>query len=94
MFHLKGGLILALYPRSELAKDARHTMGVQSPTEFSLGYLAASKDEVDQILVQAKTAGPRSPILVMIGHGASIRDILRTLTATYGKLFGVAPRRK
>ncbi|HEX3664209.1 MAG TPA: VOC family protein [Rhizomicrobium sp.] len=57
MFHLKGGLILALYPRSELAKDARHTMGVRSPTEFSLGYLAASKEEVDQILEQAKTAG-------------------------------------
>jgi catechol 2,3-dioxygenase-like lactoylglutathione lyase family enzyme len=42
MFHLKGGLILALYPRSELAKDARHNMGVPNPTEFSLGYLATS----------------------------------------------------
>ena len=57
MFHLNGGLILALYPRSELAKDARYPLGVPSPTEFSLGYLAASKDEVDQILNQAKAAG-------------------------------------
>lgn len=57
MFHLEGGLILALYPRSELAKDAHHAMGVPSPTEFSLGYLASSKDEVDQILNQAKVAG-------------------------------------
>jgi hypothetical protein len=57
MFHMKGGLILALYPRSELAKDARQTMGVPSPTEFSLGYIAANKDEVDQILSQAKAAG-------------------------------------
>jgi uncharacterized protein len=57
MFHLKDGLILALYPRSELAKDARHPLGAPSPTEFSLGYLASSKDEVDQILNQAKAAG-------------------------------------
>jgi catechol 2,3-dioxygenase-like lactoylglutathione lyase family enzyme len=57
MFHMKGGLILALYPRSELAKDARETIGVPSSTEFSLGYIAANKDEVDQILSQAKAAG-------------------------------------
>jgi uncharacterized protein len=57
MFHLEGGLVLALYPRSELAKDARHAMGVPSSTEFSLGYFAASKGEVDQILNQAKAAG-------------------------------------
>lgn len=57
MFHMKGGLVLALYPRSELAKDSRLSMGVRSPTEFSLGYIAADKDEVDQILAQAKAAG-------------------------------------
>src|SRR6266536_5247174 len=57
MFHLEGGLILALYPRTELAKDARHPMAPPSSTEFSLGYLAANRDEVDQILNQAKKAG-------------------------------------
>jgi catechol 2,3-dioxygenase-like lactoylglutathione lyase family enzyme len=57
MFHMKGGLILALYPRRELAKDARHTMGVPSSTEFSLGYITTDKGEVDQILNQAKAAG-------------------------------------
>jgi catechol 2,3-dioxygenase-like lactoylglutathione lyase family enzyme len=50
MFHLKGGLILALYPRTELAKDARHLMGAPSSTEFSLGYLAANMHEVVEIL--------------------------------------------
>lgn len=57
MFKLKGDLILALYPRSELAKDARQAVGNPSPTEFSLGYLASSKDEVDQILSSAEAAG-------------------------------------
>lgn len=57
MFHLQGDLILALYPRSELAKDAGNAVGVPSSTEFSLGYLAGSKEEVDQILNDAKQAG-------------------------------------
>jgi predicted lactoylglutathione lyase len=57
MFHLEGGLILALYPRSELAKDAHQTVGMPSSTEFSLGYLAASREDVDTILDQAKAAG-------------------------------------
>ena len=35
----------------------RDTLGVPSPTEFSLGYLASSKDEVDQILNDAKDPG-------------------------------------
>lgn len=57
MFHLEGGLVIALYPRSELAKDARQSMGVPSSTEFSIGYFAASRDEVDQLLKQAESAG-------------------------------------
>ncbi|WP_292393426.1 VOC family protein [Mesorhizobium sp.] len=43
MFHLEGDLTLALYPRSELAKDAHHSIGAPSSTEFSLGYLAGSR---------------------------------------------------
>ena len=57
MFHMKGGLMLALYPRSELAKDARQTKGKPSATEFSIGYFATSKREVDQVLRRAKAAG-------------------------------------
>lgn len=57
MFHLNGGLTLALYPRSELAKDARQAKGRSSPTEFSIGYLAATRREVDEILTRAKSAG-------------------------------------
>jgi len=43
MFELSGNLILALYPRTELAKDANEKVGPQSSTEFSLGYIAESK---------------------------------------------------
>jgi catechol 2,3-dioxygenase-like lactoylglutathione lyase family enzyme len=59
MFHLNGGQILALYPRSELAKDA----GIlQSPAQsggFSLGHIVASRDDVDALLAKAEAAGAR-----------------------------------
>jgi catechol 2,3-dioxygenase-like lactoylglutathione lyase family enzyme len=57
MFELSGNLILALYPRTELAKDANEQIGPQSSTEFSLGYIAKTKEKVDEILKQAKKAG-------------------------------------
>ena len=57
LFELQNGLLLSLYPRTELAKDAKQPVGVSSPTEFSLGYLANSKEEVDALLNQAKVAG-------------------------------------
>lgn len=57
MFKMENGLILALYPRSELAKDAKQSVRVPSSTEFSIGHLVTSKEEVDKVMTQAKTAG-------------------------------------
>ncbi len=56
-FELHGGLMLALYPRKELAKDAKLPDVPASSLEFSLGYLAESKEEVDAVLAKAKAAG-------------------------------------
>jgi catechol 2,3-dioxygenase-like lactoylglutathione lyase family enzyme len=57
MFQLSGGLILALYPRTELAKDAN--VGLQSPTscEFSIGHAVASRAGVEGLLAEAQAAG-------------------------------------
>ncbi len=57
MFELQHGLILALYPRSELAKDANLSVGVASSTEFSLGHIVKSKQEVDALMKRAQAAG-------------------------------------
>src|SRR5438445_639403 len=57
MFHLHGGLILALYPRSELAKDANVPFGPPKTGEFSIGHAVASKAAVDALLAQAEAAG-------------------------------------
>jgi uncharacterized protein len=57
MFELQQGVILTLYPRTELAKDAREPLGGASSTEFSLGHLVRSKEEVDALIKRAEAAG-------------------------------------
>jgi uncharacterized protein len=57
MFKLHGGLILALYPRTELAKDAKVAFGPAETGEFSIGHLVSSRGEVDALLSKARAAG-------------------------------------
>ena len=56
MFQLGGGLVLALYPRSELAKDANVPLE-PSTGAFSIGHLVSSKEDVDSVLAEAEAAG-------------------------------------
>lgn len=57
MFQLSGELVLALYPRQELAKDANLAVGPPKSGEFSIGHAVASKADVDTLLEQAAAAG-------------------------------------
>ena len=57
MFRLDGGLTLALYPRSELAKDAEIPRGPARSGEFSLGQVVGSRADVEALLDRAKAAG-------------------------------------
>ncbi|MBA3844315.1 MAG: VOC family protein [Actinobacteria bacterium] len=57
MFHLADGLTLALYPRSELAKDANIPFGPPKPGEFSIGHVVPRKADVDVLLAQAVAGG-------------------------------------
>ena len=57
MFRLEGGTVLALYPRSELAKDAEISPGPARSGEFSLGRLVPTRADVDALLVRAEAAG-------------------------------------
>jgi catechol 2,3-dioxygenase-like lactoylglutathione lyase family enzyme len=57
MFELDGGLLLAVFPRAELAKDARVPLEGPKTGEFSIGQIVGSKDEVDAVIAQAKAAG-------------------------------------
>ncbi len=57
MFKLQGGQMLALYPRTELAKDANVELGPPRWGEFSIGQIVGSREEVDAVLAQAQAAG-------------------------------------
>jgi len=57
VFHLDGGLMLSIYPRSELAKDAAIPLTAAQSGEFSVGHVVASRAEVDHVIEQAKAAG-------------------------------------
>jgi catechol 2,3-dioxygenase-like lactoylglutathione lyase family enzyme len=57
MFRLNGGLLLNLYPRSELAKDAQIPPGPPQSGEFSLGHIVANRTDVDALLAQTEAAG-------------------------------------
>jgi catechol 2,3-dioxygenase-like lactoylglutathione lyase family enzyme len=57
MFQLDGGLTLALYPRTELAKDANIPTGQPKTGGFSLGHAVASRPDVDALLARAQEAG-------------------------------------
>jgi catechol 2,3-dioxygenase-like lactoylglutathione lyase family enzyme len=57
IFTLDDGLLLTLYERANLAKDASLPAGPPSPAEFSLGIPASSQAEVDRLLAQVQAAG-------------------------------------
>ncbi len=57
MFQMTGGSVLALYPRSELAKDAKIPYGPPKPGEFSIGHIVPERADVDALLEQAIAAG-------------------------------------
>lgn len=57
MFKLQRGLLLMLYPRIELAKDANIPLGPPQSGAFSIGHVVATRAEVDALLTRAEAAG-------------------------------------
>jgi len=57
VFKFESGLLLSLYPRSDLAKDAAIPAGPARPGEFSLGQLVQSRVQVDELIEKAEAAG-------------------------------------
>lgn len=57
VFFQAGGVVLALFPREELAKDALVSAKGQGFAGFSLAYNAQSEAEVDEIIRDLKSKG-------------------------------------
>lgn len=74
-FNMNDDLILALYPTTALAKEAKVPVSPTSPSEFSMGHIVGSKEEVDAIMRQAegRSTRHRSRARPLLGR------VLRTL---------------
>jgi uncharacterized protein len=57
MFELDGGMLLNLYSRADLAKDAAIPVARPQSGDFSLAQLVPSRTEVDELLEKAASAG-------------------------------------
>ena len=77
VFFQAGGLALALYPRAELAKDARLAAEGNGFAGIMLAYNARSRDEVDQVLADAVPAGAA---------------LLKAAKEALGRVFGILCR--
>jgi catechol 2,3-dioxygenase-like lactoylglutathione lyase family enzyme len=56
-FDLEGGLRLALWPRASLAHDSGLPTAAGSPTQFCLAHNVRTREEVDAVMAQARSAG-------------------------------------
>ena len=57
VFFQAGGMALALFPRSELARDAKIAPEGSGFSGISLAYNTRTRDEVDAVLAEAEAAG-------------------------------------
>lgn len=58
-FDLQNGLVLALWPRASIARDAGLALQPPSATELTIGHNVGSRTEVDAVVDQARRAGAR-----------------------------------
>ena len=56
-FDLAGGLKLAIWAEDDLAFDSGLAKAPASPTSFSIGHNVSRRDEVDEVMGQARGAG-------------------------------------
>jgi len=58
-FELEAGMKLAVFSRDDLALDAKINRTPTSSTEFSIGHLVDTKNEVDGVMELARQAGAK-----------------------------------
>jgi uncharacterized protein len=56
-FDLAGGIKLAIWKQEDLAHDAGLAMTERCPTAYSIGHNVRHREEVDQVMEEARAAG-------------------------------------
>jgi len=90
---MNDNLMLALYPRAVLAKDAGLSIGSSDRSALSLVHLVKSKQAVDDVMRQAENAGARATDPAHIWFGEATPAISRISADTCRKLPGILPRK-
>ena len=85
LFELPSGLFLSLYPRTELAKDAKVPLGPPKTGEFSIGHAVASKSRSTQCSPKPKPPEPPLPTNRTTVHGGSTPATFAIPTDTCGR---------
>jgi len=89
VFFQVGGMALALYPRAELAKDAKIAPEGYGSSGISLAYNTRSREEVDSVLAEAQAGGRKCSSLLRRRFGEAIRGTLLIRTGFHGRLLGI-----
>jgi uncharacterized protein len=55
-FDLQAGVKLAIWPRNSISFDSGIPRSTSSPTEFTLGHNVSTREEVDEVMEQARNA--------------------------------------
>ncbi|HET7629458.1 MAG TPA: VOC family protein [Bacillales bacterium] len=58
-FDLQAGVKLAIWERKNIAHDTGLPETPPSPTEFTIGHNVGSKEEVDEVMAEARKAGAK-----------------------------------
>jgi catechol 2,3-dioxygenase-like lactoylglutathione lyase family enzyme len=91
-FFQAGGLIVALWDREKLARDSRVE---NSPSwgGVTLAYNVRAPEEVDQVIAEARVAGPPSPASRRPRSGAATRESSSIRRAIHGRSRTTRPGR-
>jgi catechol 2,3-dioxygenase-like lactoylglutathione lyase family enzyme len=88
MFELRNGLILSLYARADLAKDAGIPLGSPESGEFSIGQLVAGRADATCCSRRPRPPARRSRSGRMSARGGSIPATSAISTGTCGRSSG------
>lgn len=58
-FELAGGVKLAVWPQEDVAWDTGIPETAMSPTSFTIGHNVSRREEVDEVIAQARRAGAK-----------------------------------
>jgi uncharacterized protein len=90
-FELSGGVKLAVWAQDDVAHDTGLPRTPISPTSFTIGHNVAGREEVDDVMAQARRAGAEIVKSPRIRSMAAMPGTSVIRPGTCGRWFGIRP---